>query len=118
MTTTTATRKGIPSVDLDFWVEIEDGPVVTVRFPTHNGKQFKVDRAHIKYMPIDGQWRLRFFRVWGQALKKDGTVGKLEVSNEYTSMENAPDWVREIAEHFRPKQEAPKVTNSPVTVTL
>jgi hypothetical protein len=111
----TATREQYLGINIRVRVDIEDGPVLTAKGYAHRGKAFKAERAHLIYVPVGAQWQMRSFRVHGGVIKKDGTVGKLDAKAEY-NQDNAPEWVRQIAEHFRPKQEAPEVADRPVTV--
>jgi hypothetical protein len=100
---------------LEFWVDLDSDLVLTVHGSSYRGKEFKPERARLIYVPVGDGWKWLHMDVRGRALKKGGAVGALDVCNGYHEG-NAPEWVRKIAEHFRPKQEAPLVADQPVTV--
>jgi hypothetical protein len=92
------------------WIPVEDGPIIPTEAYSGRakGKDMKVVRIRLSYFPSNGEWTTNSLGVIGVLLKQDGTPGQVEHLNSY-SLENddTPQWVRDVTEHFRPKEPAP-----------
>jgi hypothetical protein len=100
----------------EVFVPVEDGP--TIPTGAYSGrakdKEMKVVRFHLTYWPsTNGEWTTASLPVIGVLLKQDGTPGQVEHLTSF-SLENddIPQWVRDVVEHFRPKEPAPTSPDS------
>ncbi|MGW0626163.1 hypothetical protein [Streptomyces sp. NPDC002758] len=99
----------------EVFTPVEDGPIIPTGAYSGRAKdkEMKVVRVHLTYRPGNGEWTTSSLGVIGVLIKQDGTPGQAEHLNSY-SLENddTPQWVRDIVEHFRPKEPAPTSPDS------
>lgn len=85
-------------------VKVDDGIVIE----TAVGQHMKVTRLRLIYEVQDGVWVADHVRVIGQRITQNGAIGRKPVEKMYGDMEDAPKWIGQAAEHYRPKDPAPE----------
>lgn len=101
---------------------IEEGPVLPCQwYGRDKGKSMLVTSYGVKYLPRDGAWVADGLTLYGQVIKKDNTPGKhtgyLYYSNPATK-DGTPQWVKDFAEFYRPKEPAPTSPDEALTLRL
>jgi hypothetical protein len=78
---------------------VEDGPVLQ----SIHGKDMKVTRMRLDYVPYRGEWKLHGIELMGLRINRDGVPGRRDDMLSYFNIETAPAWAHKAAEHYRPK---------------
>lgn len=94
---------------------VEGGPIIPTNASSGRatGKDMQIVRVKLSYWPSEGEWTTTYLTVFGNIIKQDGTPGKEEHMRTFGLDDaDAPQWVKEVTEYFRPKEPAPTAPDS------
>ncbi len=85
------------------YVTVTDGPIVK----SMHGVAMQVTQISLTYEPLGYVWEIYAVTLVGCRVNVLGKPGSRRDKYLYTNLDGAPDWLRRVVEHYRPKGEAP-----------
>ncbi len=86
------------------WISVADGPVIK----SVHGVDMQVTGVSLAYEPDGVEWEVEHIRVVGMRINISGKPGSRRDEVQYTRPDAAPEWVRKLIAHYRPKSPPPE----------